>query len=569
MATNANRHVRAISGRGVVSLGFLALATATMPLGCGDDDPAGTAGSSGKGGSGGKAGSGGKGGSAGATGGESGSGGKGGSSGGKGGAGGKAGTGGDAGAGNGGGAGTGGAGSGGSAGSGGGTGGDGGDDSGGAGHGGEETGGVGAGGAPPLIDPDMSPAEWAIIETLGPLGAVPPDPTNAYADNAAAAALGQKFFFEKDFSGPLADLGTGVVNDLGAATETGKVACASCHFTNVMMSDHRSSPTNVSLGANFHSRNAPGMVNSSFYPWTNWGGRFSRQWELPMPVTESGVILNSTRLRVAHVIFDQYKADYEAVFGAVYGAMEPAIGTDLVRFPANAKPKANSTDPDGPWELMAAADRTIITRIFVNYAKALAAYTRTLVSRNAPFDNYVAGDFDAISVEAKRGLKLFIGSAGCVSCHSGPHLSDGAFHNIGVAQTGPHVPASDDGRFKDIPPLIASGLNASSATWSDDPAAGAALITPLNPADEANRAAFRTPSLRGVSDTGPYMHSGQLATLADVIDFYERGGDTPAAGTKVITPLTLSATDKSDLVAFLGLLTGEAVPSGLRTDTSQ
>jgi len=564
---NLDKRVRGLSGRGLVSLGVLALTSSLLPLGCGDDPaPGGTS-------AGGKAGSGGKGGSAGSTGGDSGAaGGSGKGAGGKGASGGTAGTGGSGG--------SAGKASGGAAGSSGNGGGGAGGSSAAGGSAGIEDGGEGGhpmggeggeGGAAPVHDEFFDAAEWAIIQTLAPLGAVPPDPTNAYADNAAAAALGQKFFFEKDFAGALADLGTGVVNDLGAAGETGKVACASCHFTSVMMSDHRSNPTNVSLGANFHSRNAPGMVNSSFYPWTNWGGRFSRQWELPMPVTESGAILNSSRLRVAHVIFDQYRSDYEAVFGAAYGPMEPAIGSDPNRFPATGKPKPDQTAADGVWELqVSAADRAIVNRIFVNYAKALAAYTRTLVSRNSALDRYVAGAFETLTLSEKRGLELFIAdNVGCVNCHGGAHLSDGGFHNIGVAQTGAHVPAMDDGRFKDIPPLIASTLNAASATWSDDPVAGAALITPLNPADEANRAAFRTPSLRGVSDTAPYMHSGQLATIADVVEFYSRGGDTPAAGTKVITALNLTTEQKADLVAFLMTLTGDPVSQGLRADTSQ
>ncbi len=544
-----------------VLLSLVALAALAQPLACGDGDSkpgAGSGGSGGKAGAGGSAGKGGGNGGAGGTssGGTAGKGSAGKGGGGSGGSptGGKGGSAGDEGAGRGG------AGSGGTSGSGGSLGGEGGEM-------GSEAGAGGEGGTPPDRDVFFSEAEWALILGFGPLGAVPADSTNAYADDAAAAALGQKFFFEKDFAGPLADLGVGVVNDLGSSGETGKVACVSCHFT-ATMSDHRSAPANVSLGANFHTRNAPAMVNSSFYPWTNWGGRFSRQWELPMPVTESGVIMNSSRLRVAHVIFDQYKAEYEAVFGPTYGAMEPAIGSDLGRFPATGKPKANLGDVDGPWELMAAGDRAIVNRIFVNYAKALAAYTRKLVSRNAPFDAYVAGDWDGIGDSEKRGLKLFIGSAGCINCHNGPHLSDGGFHNIGVTQTGLHVPVSDDGRFKDIPPLQASGLNAASS-WSDDPTAGAAIINALNPADEANRAAFRTPSLRGVADSAPYMHSGQLATLEDVVDFYARGGDTPAAGTKEITPVTLTAGDKQDLVAFLQVLTGQPVPAGLRNDTSQ
>lgn len=449
---------------------------------------------------------------------------------------------------------------------------------GGAGEGGGSQGGVGgepmggagaeggAGGEVARCGNGFASSEWDAIQGLSPLPAVPPDTTNAYADNAAAAALGQKFFFEKSFSGPLADLGTGVVNDLGATSETGKVACASCHLS-PMMSDDRSPmadgsrPANVSLGANFHSRNAPAMVNSSFYAWTNWGGRFAAQWELPMPVTESPVIMNSTRLRVAHVIFDKYKADYEAIFGA----LEPALGSDAARFPAAGKPKASGA-ADGPWEGMSPADQTIVNRIFVNYGKALAAYTRKLVSRNSRFDRFAACS-STLSESERNGLKLFVGQAGCVTCHSGPHLSDGGFHNIGVAQTGAHVPAMDNGRFNDAP--LGAPFNVSS-TWSDDATAGAARRAAIpDPLPETSRAAFRTPSLRGVAQTAPYMHSGQLATLAEVVDFYDRGGDTPASGTKEIEPLNLTAAQKADLVAFLATLTGEALPPALLVDTSQ
>ncbi len=390
---------------------------------------------------------------------------------------------------------------------------------------------------------------------FSPLEEVPPDSTNAFADDPDAAALGQRLFFDEKFSGPLK-----IDSDLGLIDQTGKVSCRSCHGS-PLMDDDRSNPATVAIGAGLHTRNSPAVVNSSFYAWTNWGGRFAAQWELPLAVVENGVIMNGNRLALAHRIFDVYKADYEAVFGA----LTPEIGTDAARFPAAGKPKAAAIDPDGPWELMAADDRTIINRILVNYSKAIAAYMRLLVSRNAPIDQFAAGDDAALSDAAKRGVLLFDGKAQCSQCHTGPHFTDNGFHVLGVPQTGPNVPATDDGRFKDVPPLLTSTLNINSP-FSDDTNTGK-LGGLTNPMPDSFKGAFRTPGLRGVALTAPYMHSGQFATLAEVIDFYDAGGSvTTEAG--LLQPLGLTAEEKADLLAFLNALTGEGVAPALLTDTS-
>lgn len=406
----------------------------------------------------------------------------------------------------------------------------------------------------PAVRP-FTAMEIAMYGTLSPLGEVPADPTNAYADDPDAAALGQQLFFDASYSGALA-----VASDLGAAGEEGKVSCFSCH-SGPYLDDQRSVPSNVSLGANFHSRNAPTTINSAFYTWTNWGGRFSAQWELPLAVAESPVIMNSTRLRIAHRIFDAYRVEYEAVFGA----MEPAIGSDAGRFPATGKP--NATAP-GAWEAMSDPDREVVNRIFVNYGKAIAAYLRLLVSRDSDFDAFVSGDESALSPEAQRGLQLFLGKARCINCHLGPHLSDGEFHDLGVPQSGEHVPASDDGRYKDVPPLLSSPFS-SATSWSDDTTTGR-LAGLTNPPPERDRGRFRTPSLRGVALTAPYMHSGQLATLEEVIELYDEGGAVPVSGTRdpLLVPLHLTAQEKSDLAEFLRSLTGDPVDSALLVDTS-
>ncbi len=416
---------------------------------------------------------------------------------------------------------------------------------------------AGAAGMVAMVEPPRPPT--APLLTLSPLPAVPADTTNAYADNALARALGQKLFFDKRYSGVLKQ-----ASDLGALGEAGKVACFSCHSSSTM-ADNRSVPNNVTLGTDFHTRSAPPLVNSSYYVWTNWAGRFSAQWELPIAVAENPITMNSTRLTLAHFIFDHYKTEYEAIFGA----MEPAIGTDAARFPASGKPKAATTDADGVWELMAAGDRTIVNRIGANYGKALQAYMRQLVSGNAPFDQWVAGTDHAVSAAAKRGAELFAGKARCLSCHNGPDFTDNQFHNLGVPQSGAHVPATDDGRFKDAVSLLASPINSGTA-FSDDIATGR-LLGLTTPMPLSTKAQFRTSSLRNIALTAPYMHAGQLSTLSDVVAFYNAGGGAPATGTvkdPLLFPLSLSASEQTDLVAFLNTLTGTSVSAALLVDTS-
>jgi cytochrome c peroxidase len=155
---------------------------------------------------------------------------------------------------------------------------------------------------------------------------------------------------------------------------------------------------------------------------------------------------------------------------------------------------------------------------FTRAAEAISAYLGQLQSGDAPFDRFVAGDDDALSQPQKRGLALFIGDAGCIECHHGPLFSDGERHNTGVPQE------------------------------LADPGAG--------------QGEFRTASLRSVAETAPYMHAGQLATLTDVVEFYNHGG----SGSPPLAPLGLDDGQVADLVAFLASLTGKEVDPRWRKD---
>jgi cytochrome c peroxidase len=146
---------------------------------------------------------------------------------------------------------------------------------------------------------------------------------------------------------------------------------------------------------------------------------------------------------------------------------------------------------------------------------ALATFERTVVAGQSPFDQWIMGDESAISAAAKRGFRIFNGKARCSTCHNGPSFTDGSFHDIGTAQN------DDIGRGR------------------------------LFPSSEKLRYAFKTPTLRDVARRAPYMHNGSVATLEDVIELYDKGGIDRPSRSPSIRPLSLEASEKIDLVAFL------------------
>jgi len=154
-------------------------------------------------------------------------------------------------------------------------------------------------------------------------------------------------------------------------------------------------------------------------------------------------------------------------------------------------------------------------------AKAVASFERTIISQGAPFDAWVHGKQNAINSSAQRGFDLFTGKANCVACHSGPNFTDEGFHNIGLN-------GDDVGRFAKLPIKISKG-------------------------------AFKTPTLRDIALTAPYMHNGEYRTLEEVIDHYDRGGDNKENLDPSIQPLGLTRQEKRDLLQFLKTLSGKQV----------
>jgi len=385
----------------------------------------------------------------------------------------------------------------------------------------------------------------------------PPDPSNRVADKREAAVLGKKFYFDTRFSGTLGPANDGVTNgSLGPSGSAGRVACYSCHQIDKGGADYRSRPSATSLGAGYTGRNAPTVINAAYSDvskggWQFWDGRKDSLWSHALGPPESGAEHNGTRLQYAHVIYDHYRADYEVVFGAL-----PDL-SDTVRFPSEGKPG------DPAFDAMSDADKQEINRVYSNFGKAIAAYERRIISpafQPSAFDRVLAGDDSAMSPSAIRGAKLFIGKAACNECHRGPTFTDFKFHNIGCPQQGVNALSVDVGRFSGITNVKGDVFNRAGA-FSD--AVDNSHLMGLAPL-EHDVGAFKTPTLRNVRVTGPYMHDGVYETLWDVVNHYNFGGATGAySGEKeiTITPLLLDDREMGDIVEFLeSLVDGDPLP---------
>lgn len=422
-------------------------------------------------------------------------------------------------------------------------------------------------------DGGFSPLDWAVIHTLSPLPAPPVDTTNKYADSPAAALLGQKLFFEPRLSGAI-QAGTPQEGQLGAIGEKYKIACRNCHMPeSKWLFDIRSNnggpiPNATALGSNWMTRNVSSIVNTIFYVhprsgahWRENDGYSDSEWFDAQSEPEGPPVQNGGRLQLAHVLFEHYRQDYNQAFPE--WPLDPVLA-NYQRFPATGSPYTDTAN----WNSLWAGDKEIVNRILANYGKAIEAYLRKLVSRNAPFDLYVAGNENAISRDAKKGLKLFIGKAGCINCHNTPLLSDDDFHVIGLridTALSPHADPNEIGRAFNqaliCDPSVADGDFKVTGHFSDDPSTrrDGNFCQQTIP-----KGLWRTKGLRQVVETAPYFRDGQAATLDDVIEFYDRGGDPPGTflgGAKEIRPLHLSGEEKRWLKEFLKTLTGEPVPS--------
>ena len=354
----------------------------------------------------------------------------------------------------------------------------------------------------------FSENDWKVIRSLSP-AVIKLDTTNAFANSKEAAMLGQHLFFDKRLS------------------SNGEVSCATCHIPEKYFTDGLS----VSQGIKPLKRNSTTLLNAAHQRWFFWDGRTDTLWGQPIETIEHPDEMNSGRTDVLRIIKqdDILHKQWERVFGAM-----------------NAQTEDQNT---------------------AMLAKSIAAYITQLSAIDAPFDAFVRGDNSAISESAKRGLHFFITDGGCLRCHFGPWFTDGSFHSVGVPPLN-GGPLKDSGRYGAIDQLKRAEFGAGSE-FSDDKDGMRATITKHIAKRKDDWGAFRTPSLRNVAKTPPFMHAGQLTTLDDVIEHYSTLENFVSADhhrETILVPLNMTELQKKDLIAFLESLTAPLPDDALLKD---
>lgn len=296
----------------------------------------------------------------------------------------------------------------------------------------------------------------------------------APADNQPTAArveLGKMLFFDPRLS------------------RNGNTSCASCHNPSLGWSDGLA--TARGFDGKLLERASPSIVNAGYNTIHMWDGRKKTLEDQATGPMEAAPEMNT---------------DFEKLFAWLAGSKGYQA----------AFARAYPGQPVGPDTLK----------------RAIAAFERTIVSRNSPFDRWVAGDQKAMTAQQLRGMVLFNDKdkTNCVACHAAPNFTDNGFHNLGLASFGADAP--DMGRFAQKKVAALKG-------------------------------AFKTPSLRDVERTAPYFHDGSAATLMDVVEHYAAGGVSRANLSPNIKPLALTAADKEALVAFMRALSSPAAPFSL------
>ena len=355
--------------------------------------------------------------------------------------------------------------------------------------------------------PDWTESEIAVLKSLWleSLPDLPPDPSNAVADNPAAAEFGRQLFFDTRLSA------------------NGGISCATCHQQERRFTDG----LQKAQGIGTTLRHTPSIVGTAYSPWQFWDGRRDSQWSQALAPLEDANEHATDRGQVVNLIAQDltYRSSYESLFGVL---------------------------PD-----LSGGDATVLNTIFANIGKSIAAFERTVMPTTSRFDEYVQAlvDDDAarqeqlFSDDERWGLRLFIGEANCTQCHNGPLFTNHEFHNTAVINFPGDIP--DTARAAGVKEVMANEFNCR-GLYSDDPELRCAELEFARRGVELI-GAFKTPSLRNLENTAPFMHKGQIATLADVLEHYNEAPDA-MIGHNEAKPLGLGRRELQQIEAFLRTL---------------
>lgn len=373
-----------------------------------------------------------------------------------------------------------------------------------------------------------SPQEQAVLASLRQAPSAAIDPSNRLATSAAAAQFGRQLFNDPRLS------------------RNGAVSCATCHHPQAQFEDGR--PRGIGL-AQGPRRTMP-LMDLAHNAWFFWDGRKDSLWSQALGPLEDAREHGGNRLHYVRLLRQHHQPAYEALFGPL---------PDLQGLPQAASPLGSEAERTA-WQALTPGTRQAISRAFANMGKALAAYQHPLSHGPSPVDRYIEsvlaadtgkrGGLSALDADQKAGLRLFIGKAQCVTCHGGPLLTDGHFHNTGVPPLDTGKP--DRGRAAAIAVLQADEFNCL-GPFSDARPEQCEELRYLATDDPQMEGAFKTPSLRNVALRPPYMHAGQFSTLGDVLRHYVQAPDSAIGHSELqqLKPHRLSADELRQLERLL------------------
>jgi cytochrome c peroxidase len=339
------------------------------------------------------------------------------------------------------------------------------------------------------------------------------------------AILGRRLFFDSRVS------------------RSGKISCASCHQPGKAWTDNLKTPIAIDTG----SRNTPSIYNLAANRWFFWDGRADALWSQALHPIENPHEMGNHRINVLKLVFNDNELDslYRNAFDDRASRFILDLGNDLF---------LDQEKADSLFATMSEAQKYMVNLSFSNIGKAIAEFEKSLISLNSKFDLFLAdsksNEIRTTVFNAKeiQGLQIFLGKGNCSLCHSGPNLSDGEFHYIRLKQ---NPLGLDSGRLGGIQNLKKSEWSSIGQFSNQD---NSSLTKNLKESPLTTWGSFKTPSLRNVSLTAPYMHDGRFNTLKEVIDHYSElsvAGPENRYGESIIKPLRLTEYEKMCLISFL------------------
>lgn len=372
-------------------------------------------------------------------------------------------------------------------------------------------------------DPSSLFLDRALPFTLTQLEKPARDPSNRFSGDIDAIALGEQLFFDENLS------------------RSGKISCASCHVTDGKFIPNESIPAQ----SDRTFRSVPSLLGAAYSDFLFWDGRADSLWAQALGPLETMSEHDLTRTEVVQYVSNAYRHDWPEMENLTENLRASPVGDQHAR---------------EAWATLTLEAQSLINQRFADVGKYIAAYEETLAIPTSAWDDWIS---DAVNDPAKtaeipasiiRGFNLFVGPAKCAQCHHGPLFSDFDFHNTGMPSRAGR--AMDLGLQGGLLIVLNSPFNCQ-GRFSDAGSEDCKPLEFINLSMSRSIGAFRTPTLRSVSQKSVFGHAGQFSDLRDVIRHYQAAPESPlrnlarAPAGSDIQPLNLTETDIDDLVAFL------------------